>query len=74
MRKGIDKGTISRVLSELDDSEEFEMAMKVAEKQMNRYKDLEPNVARRRLYNFLERRGFDYETINDVLRHLISEE
>jgi len=74
MRKGIDKGTISRVLSEIDDSEEFEMAMKVAEKQMNHYKDLEPNVARRRLYNFLERRGFDYETINDVIRYVMSEE
>ena len=74
MRKGIDKGTISRVLSEMDNSEEFEMAMEVAEKRMDRYKNLEPNVARRRLYGFLERRGFDYETINDVLRYVMAEE
>ncbi|HIE26815.1 TPA: regulatory protein RecX [Candidatus Poribacteria bacterium] len=74
MRKGIDKGTISRVLSEIDDSEEFEMAMEVAKKQIKRYKNLEPNVVRRRLYGFLERRGFDYETINDVLRYVMSEE
>jgi len=74
MRKGIDKGTISRVLSEIDDSEEFEMAMEIAEKRKNRYKNLEPNVVRRRLYSFLERRGFDYETINDVLKYVMSEE
>jgi regulatory protein len=74
MRKGIDKSTISRVLSEIDDSEEFEMAMKVGEKRMERYKNLAPDVARRRLYGFLMRRGFDYETVNDVLKYVMSEE
>jgi regulatory protein len=74
MRKGVDKGTIARVLSEIDDSEEFEMAMKVAEKQMQRYQNLDSNVARRRLYGFLARRGFDYETINDVIGYVMSEE
>ena len=72
MRKGIDKGTIERILSEIDDSEEYTMALELAQKQMNRYKSIEKYVARRRLYNFLMSRGFDYETVNNVMSDVMN--
>ncbi len=71
MQKGIDKGTIERILSEIDDSEEYTMALELAQKQMNRYKSIDKYVARRRLYNFLTSRGFDYETVNSVMSNVM---
>ncbi len=69
-RKGIDKSTVHRVLAEIDDADEMLMALQLVTKQATRYKSLTPNVAKRRLYAFLSRRGFDHETIGHVMRRI----
>ena len=71
MNKGIDKTTVDRVLSEIDDAEEASLALGAAQKQAARYKSLPPDVAKRRLYSFLLRRGFDYETIQRTVEQVL---
>ena len=71
---GVDKSTTDRVLAEIDDADETALALKLAAKQASRYRDLSPNVAKRRLYAFLSRRGFDHETMGKVMRQVLTKE
>ena len=72
--QGVDNSTSERVLAEINDADETALALQVARKQVNRYRGLEAQVARRRLYGFLVRRGFDHETVGRVLRHILTRE
>lgn len=67
----IDKATVDRVLAGIYDTEETEVALRVAQKQVKRYQSLPPEVAKRRLHGFLLRRGFDYETIQSVIERVL---
>ena len=69
--QSIDKATIDRVLAGIHDAEETKMALELAQKQAKRYQSLAPAVAKRRLHNFLLRRGFDYETIQRVIERVL---
>ena len=65
--KGIDKTTADNVLDAIDDTDEAGIALQVARKQAVRYRSLLPHVAKRRMHDFLLRRGFDYDTIQRVV-------
>ena len=67
----IDKATVDRVLAGIHDTEETEVALQVAQKQVKRYQSLPPEVAKRRLHGFLFRRGFDHETIQSVIERAL---
>lgn len=67
----IDKATVDRVLAGIHDTEETEVALQVAQKQVKRYQSLPPEVAKRRLHGFLFRRGFDHETIQSVIERVL---
>ena len=69
-RKGIDGTTIERTLRTVTEGDERETALDVARRQYGRYRTLPRDVARRRLYEFLLRRGFTYELARDVLREV----
>jgi regulatory protein len=47
-------------------------ALALAEKKMRVYGRLDPQTARRRLFAFLMRRGYDYETVNSAVRRVIT--
>jgi regulatory protein len=47
-------------------------ALALAQKKMRTYGRLDPQTARRRLFAFLMRRGYDYATTNAVLRRLLT--
>jgi regulatory protein len=72
--QGVDKSTAERVLAEIDDADEAALALQLARKQANRYKSLAPHVVKRRLHAFLLRRGFDHETIGQVMRQVLTME
>ena len=72
--QGVDKSTVNRVLAEIDNADETVLALQVAKKRVNRYKSLATHVARRRLYAFLIRRGFDHETVAQVVRQVLAME
>jgi len=69
-RKGIDQKTIERTLRAVTAEDEHTLAVELARRQYGRYRTLPRDVARRRLYEFLLRRGFSYELARDVLREV----
>ena len=69
--QNIDKATVERVISGIDDAEEANIALGLAQKQAKRYQSLPSQVAKRRLHGFLLRRGFSYETIQTVIERVL---
>jgi regulatory protein len=72
-KKGIRKEIIDQVTGELCQGED-KSAIELLEKIKGRYKNLEPQVARRRMYGLLIRRGFAYEAVNQALRTVLVKE
>jgi regulatory protein len=70
-KKGIKKEIIDQVLNESCQNED-KSALELLEKIKNRYKNLEPQVARRRMYGFLLRRGFSYGTAKTAMEQSLS--
>jgi regulatory protein len=67
--KGIDRETVRDALDRLfEDSSEAEVARKEAEKKLKSLSRFDPEVRRRRLAGFLERKGFSSEIIRSILR------
>lgn len=70
--RGIGAGTIRETVGELfQDVSEQDVARREAEKKLRSMSRLAPEVRRRRLAGFLERRGFTSEIIYSVLRTLL---
>jgi regulatory protein len=67
----VDKTTADRVLAGIDNAEETELALQLAQKQAKCYQSFPPQVAKRRLHGFLLRRGFDYETIQRAIDQVL---
>ena len=71
-RKGIDRSIIEDALSQaFDESKEAEMAMDLARRKIRSYNTDDPVAAKRKLQSFLLRRGFDFETVKDVIEQVI---
>jgi regulatory protein len=68
-KKGIKKDIIEHVTEKLCQNED-KSALELVEKIKKRYKNLEPKVAKRRMYNLLLRRGFSYEISRQALAQL----
>jgi len=68
-KKGIKKEIIEQVTEELCRDED-KSALELVEKIKKRYKNLEPKVAKRRMYSLLLRRGFSYETTQKALSQM----
>jgi regulatory protein len=70
--KGIDRSIIEDALSQaFDQSKEAEMAMDLARRKVRSYNADDPVAAKRKLRSFLLRRGFDFETVKDVIEQVI---
>ena len=69
-RKGIKKDTIAEALQEFSVAEERERAFSLAKIQADKLKAIAPLQKRKRLYDFLIRRGFDYEICRDVIEEI----
>jgi regulatory protein len=68
-KKGIGKDIIDQVTEELCRDED-KAALELVERIEKRYRNLEPKVARRRMFNLLLRRGFSYEVSKNSLELL----
>jgi regulatory protein len=69
-KKGIKKEIIDQVTEELCRDEE-KAALELLEKIQRRYRNLEPQVARRRIYSLLMRRGFSYNNVKHAMEDLM---
>jgi regulatory protein len=74
--KGINKGIIESVLSEKSDADEYENAIKLAAKKMKSsvIKNVEAKKQKQKLYSFLLSKGFDYSTIDMVIKKIFTGE
>lgn len=63
-QKGVPDRMIEQALSNLD---ELNLAIKAAQKKSHRFKNLEQDEFRKKMYGFLARRGFHYEVIAEVV-------
>jgi len=72
--KGISETIIARVFSEEKIAEgDFDRALEIAKKRLAPLKSIkDKKTIKRRLYNFLLRRGFSYDIIRNILDQLLS--
>ncbi|HLI50416.1 MAG TPA: regulatory protein RecX [Thermomicrobiaceae bacterium] len=71
--KGVPRELASAVVEELG-GDELPAALELARKRLASLQDLEPLVQRRRLSAFLQRRGYDWETVRSVLAEVLQAE
>ncbi len=72
---GVDCETTAAVINEeLADYDERSHAEQAAAKHIRKLANLEPTVQRRRLYSYLQRRGFSHHVIIEVIQQLLLEE
>ena len=70
-KKGISDEIIQETLGRIpEDYSELEAILPVATKRLRKYKNLEPIKTKRRLFEYLARRGFRQGTIHKALRQI----
>jgi len=69
-RKGVPDAIIDRVVEEVD---VYDAAYRAAQKKLSRYRGETEFDFKRKLGAFLQRRGFGFEVVNDVLTRVIEE-
>jgi regulatory protein len=69
-QKGLDEDSVKTALENVDDEN---LAYEAAQKRVNRLKDLEWNEFRKKLSEFLARRGFSYPVIAPVVTRIWNE-
>ncbi len=67
-QKGITKETIEEVTRvESQESSEEELAMLALEKKMRTWRNLDPQKFKQKAFEYLSRKGFEYEIIKNIL-------
>jgi regulatory protein len=73
-KKGIAEDIIQETIGQIpEDYSELEAILPVAQKRLRKYKGLDPIKTKRRLFEFLARRGFRQSTVQKALRQLFKE-
>lgn len=69
--KGLNEGLIEEAIKEgQSDYDEFETAMKIAKKRLNFYGKIHKLKAKKRIYDYLVRRGFKFDVVRRVLNEM----
>ncbi len=70
-QKGIDKEIIEEVISgQVTGYSEEDLARQALEKKMKVWKNLEPQELKRKAFEYLARKGFEYEVVKEVVEKL----
>lgn len=69
-RKGVPAKMREEILEGLNPDEERERAREIAQVKWERFAKLDGDKRKRRVYDFLLRRGFDYQLVRDVVEQL----
>lgn len=73
-QKGVARDIIDKVLQEIDTSSELEFAKRVALKKLRVLSGLPFDEKKKKLFGFLGRRGFSWETANKTIDELLQKE
>ena len=72
--KGVSQELITQALRERKDFDEKLLAYELAQKKYRSLKNIsDPLVKKRRIYSYLQRRGFSYEMIREVVQNILGE-
>jgi len=69
-RKHIPTAVTNELVNEIDDEEEAKRATDLGMHWLDKWKALPRDRRRKRIYDLLVRRGFDYELCRDVIDHI----
>lgn len=69
-QKGIDSDTIENIIDS-SNIDETDIAINLLQKKLKNKKDIEQKE-KQRIYNYMLRRGFDYETINKAFKEVLN--
>lgn len=69
-RRGVSRGVCETVLAEISPEEERRQALEAGLYRWQRFKQLPQEKRRKRVYDFLVRRGYDFELVRDLLREI----
>ena len=72
--KGVDRELAERITGDVNPEDEAERAVEVASNRLQRLRGLDPETRRRRLQDFLMRRGYDPETARSACSRALAEE
>lgn len=73
-KRGLPENVIAEALNGYDLRDEKQLAQALALARYQKLNALHPQARRKRVYDFLVRRGFDYETCRDIVTNLESHE
>ncbi len=73
-KKGIAQNVIDDSLSHYSKEEERETALVLAQVRWQKLERIEPNKRKKRMYDFLISRGFDFETTREIVDQLNSKQ
>lgn len=71
-QKGINREIIEESLQDTSVDEEKSLAMQAVQKKLERWKNLPEMEFKKKVFEFLARRGFDYEVVSDVIEKTMS--
>ena len=73
-RKGVEAGIIDQALkSKADNYDEYKIALSMAEEKFRRFSSIDKRKALKRVYDFLLRRGFKYDTVQRILDEMVKD-
>ena len=72
--KGVSRDVIDVVLGDRAPDADVEQAKKALSRPMTRWATLEPQERKRKIHTYLAARGFDYGTIDEVIRASVEDE
>lgn len=70
VQKGVDNDIIENIIDN-SNIDETDIAINLLQKKLKNKKDIEPKE-KQRIYNYMLRRGFDYETINKAFKEVLN--
>ena len=73
-QKGISEKIINQVLENFDEEASFASALEQGEKQKKKYEKLELLQQKKKVSDFLARKGFDWETVSRVIERIFAED
>ena len=69
--RGVDQNSIDAALDEIDDEDEYKMAMTLAERKFRSCSHLDHDVIYRRVHGLLSRKGFSHSISGRIMRELL---
>ncbi len=73
-QKGISKEIIEEISNKMQDTNWEEVASKLLEKKLRVWRNLEPLKLKKKAFDFLMRRGFEYDVVSDAIEKILEKD